>query len=105
MLDSVMATTAAPKNFDAVMTRVASALKLGGHFIVVSGAITIDKVGVFANPAYGLKVLHLSELPSEKNEEQKINLIIIEKVNQPSPQKATAGTEGGASAPAATQPN
>jgi hypothetical protein len=57
-----------------------TSFQIGGHFVVVSGAITIEKIGVFANPAWNLKVTHLSELASEKNEEQKINLIIIEKV-------------------------
>lgn len=82
-IDSVMATKNASVNFDKACKNISRVLRPGGFFVVISCALSIDRLTPFKNVSdYRWKVTYLSELPSDTNPDVKINVILIKKLTE-----------------------
>lgn len=80
-LDSIMSTKTAHEDFYKTCKGISRVLKTGGYYVIVSCAISYDRLIPFKRPYdFRWRITHLSELPSETNQDVKIYLIIIKKI-------------------------
>lgn len=82
-LDSIMSTKTAHEDFYKTCKGISRVLKTGGYYVIVSCAISYDRLIPFKRPYdFKWRVTHLIELPSESNQDIKIYLIIIKKITE-----------------------
>lgn len=82
MLDSIISHPDAKDLLPKILRNFSQCLRDGGHFVCVSSAIGIDRVALFDRKDCQWKTLHLSEICSDKDQEVKINLIIVRKLSK-----------------------
>lgn len=81
-MDSLLTTSTATIDFTEACKQISRVLKPGGWFVMVSCAIGINQIKPLQNlTLFKWKVAHVSEMPSDVNQETKINMLVIKRLD------------------------
>jgi ubiquinone/menaquinone biosynthesis C-methylase UbiE len=103
-MDSLLTTATAATDFGDACKQISRVLKPGGWLVMVSCAIGYQQIKPLQNlTLFKWKVAHVSEMPSDINQETKINMLLINKLTDSELQHALeTGIKSTASSSAAT---
>lgn len=105
-LDSLLTTSTAATDFADACKQISRLMKPNGWFVMVSCAIGYDQIKPLQNlNLFKWKVVHVSEMPADGNQETKINMLMVQRLSdadlQAAIEESKAKSAASSSAPAA----